>query len=659
MKSVICTTLLVETSPQGLPLGAACIASAVKSDFRTKEKFSVALVDFSLEDADILRARKNGGNEAVARLMAEKLAAKKPDYLCFSVYVWNRVILEAVARLVKKSLPDCVCIAGGPEVTANPLSFETFDFMISGQGERAMVELLSAIEENGCHSEHNEAFQIGRAFGVQGVYANQKSVRGFLILRENFPKENSLSSYTSPPVGHVPQATQNEIIRACPLPPETTSSPYLDGTLDPAKYGGALWELARGCPFKCSYCYESKGEKKISYFPMERLEKEIELFAAKKISQVFVLDPTYNASKERALKMLKIIEKKAPGMFFYFEARAEFIDRELARAFARIPCCLQIGLQSANPSVLKNVHRTLDKKRFTRNIGFLNEEGVTFGFDLIYGLPGDTFSGFCESIDFALGLYPNNLELFCLSVLPGTDLHDDAATFGLEWEQNPPYHVLRTPTFSEQDLSKAERLSLATNLFYTKGRAVAWFNSVLYVLKEKPSVFLKKFADFLENFQNNMGANSRSTAVPPFANAHSSAPKRSLQNALRRGSIAGAHVSSESEQAFVSTGSVRDWTAAEHSSQIESLQLVFVQSRFHEKHLDRYFPAAEDLIRLHAALGRCTFDGTESVFTTHYHPDDVMSEYGTDIEFFTENCGKQKCRVRVFVGKNGADWRVE
>lgn len=550
-------------------------------------------------------AKQNGGDYAVSALLASRLASKKPDFVCFSVYVWNRVILEKTCLELKKLLPDCVCISGGPEVTANPLSFHSFDYMIAGQGERAMVDLLAHLTENkpqitqitqktmntcvqeitaGCNSGNNNDAP-GFAFGVQGVYRN----------------ENKASAGQS-----------NPIIRACPLPPDLTASPYLDGTLDVSKYGGALWELARGCPFKCSYCYESKGEKKIAYFPMERLEKEIELFAKKNISQVFVLDPTYNASKERAIKMLKIIEKKAPGMFFYFEARAEFIDRELARAFARIPCCLQIGLQSANPEVLKNVHRTLDKKKFEKNIGFLNEEGVTFGFDLIYGLPGDNFAGFCQSIDFALGLYPNNLELFCLSVLPGTDLHDSAKGFGLEWESEPPYHVLRTPQFGEKDLAKAEKISLATNLFYTKGRAVAWFNSVLYVLREKPSVFLKKFAEELS----------------------------------ARGLTAKA-----------STGSVRDWSAEENASQIEELQLSFVQKRFHEKKLDRYFPAAEDLIRMHAALGRCTFDGTESTFTTHYHPDDVMSEYGTDIEFFTENCGKQKCKVKVFVGENGADWR--
>ena len=589
MKNLICTTLLVETSPQGLPLGAACIASAIKADSRTKDSFSVSLIDFSLEDPEVVLAREKGGNEKIAAHLADTLAKKNPDFVCFSVYVWNHLVLEKTCRELKTRLPECICIAGGPEVTANPRSFTSFDFMIAGQGERAMVELLMKLLPLSKSDLAKLSFsQNGRVFDVQGIYVPSDS-----------------------------NQQKDEIIRACPLPPDLTASPYLDGTLDVAKYGGALWELARGCPFKCSYCYESKGEKKIAYFPMERLEKEIELFARKNISQVFVLDPTYNASKERAIKMLKIIEKKAPGMFFYFEARAEFIDRELARAFARIPCCLQIGLQSANPEVLKNVHRSLEKKRFVKNIGFLNEEGVTFGFDLIYGLPGDTFSGFCESIDFALLLYPNNLELFCLSVLPGTDLHDSALGFGLEWQKEPPYHVLNSPKFTENDLKKAEKLAEATNLFYTKGRAVALFNSVLYLLQEKPSIFLKHFADFLECNRKSATARGKS-----------------------------------------STGSIRDWSADKDSLKIEELQLSFIKKKFQEKHLDSYFPAAEDLIKMHGALGRCTFDGTESVFISHYHPDDVMSEYGTDIEFFTENCGKQKCKVKVFSGYRGADWKV-
>ena len=565
---IICTTLLVETSPQGLPLGAACIASAIKSDLRTAGKFSVSLQDFSLEDEALSRL---SGDAEKAVFIADSLAKEKPRALCFSVYVWNHVLLEAVAGEVKKILPDCLCIAGGPEVTANPRAFSQFDYTIAGQGEGAVPALLEEL-----------FLADGEAQTSSCGEPALKPIPGIYSLRS--------------------QSEKSGITRALPCLPQELSSPYLDGTLDPAKYGGALWELARGCPFKCSYCYESKGEQKIAYFPLNRLEKEIELFARKKIPQVFVLDPTYNANKKRAIDMLRMIARKAPGMFFYFEARAEFIDRELAEAFAGIPCALQIGLQSADPAVLKNVHRTLDKKLFTRNIGFLNEAGVTFGFDLIFGLPGDTYAGFCRSIDFALSLYPNNLELFCLSVLPGTTLHDDAASFGLEWEKEPPYHVLRTPQFSEKDLTKADSLAKAVNLFYNDGRAVPWFNTILFPLHKKASTFFEEFADYVKKNPLAAGKNEKEDLA------------------------------------------------------IERMQLAFVRAQYKERHLEKMLPAAEDVILMNNALSRCTADGRESRISLRYHPDDIMSEYAMDLAFFAKNCGRESCKVRVFSGKNGVDW---
>ncbi len=597
MYKLICSTLLIEKSPQALPLGAACIASAVKNAPETKDKFSAELIDFCRESPEIEEVygkigpggEKDSGDKACGIYIAEKLLEKKPDFVCLSIYVWNHVILETAAKEIKKQSPATILIGGGPEVTADPFVFEGFDYTTAGAGEGATVQLLEKIADRNLLVKNSDGSAVD--FNIPGIYAAGGKASG------KAPGGNQ----TAPLAGE-----KQPLVRTIPCNPEVLSSPYLDGTIDVSKYGGALWELARGCPFKCSYCYESKGEKKVTYFPMDRLEKEIELFARKNISQVFVLDPTYNASKERAVKMLKIIEKKAPGMFFYFEARAEFIDRELAKAFSRVPCALQIGLQSADENVLKNVHRTLDKKKFIKNIGFLNEEGVTFGFDLIFGLPGDTLKGFRNSIDFAISLYPNNLELFCLSVLPGTDLYDSAKGFGLEWEKTPPYHVLKTPEFPEKDLARAAVLARATNLFYTQGRAVPWFNSVIRPLKMKPSQFFTEFADFMVSEKQDL----------PSINCD----------------------------------------VTEKSRKITLLQKKFVTKLYRLKHLDRLIPAAEDLITINGALGLCTFDGTESEFTTNYYPDDVMSEYGTDLQFFADNCGKEKCRVRVFVGENGPDW---
>ena len=128
-----------------------------------------------------------------------------------------------------------------------------------------------------------------------------------------------------------------------PVPLATLPSPWLDGTLDSVPIvrdgRGALWELSRGCPFSCSYCYESRGEKTVREIPLPRLEKELEYFSQKGIERIFVLDPTYNASKKRALSLLALIEQKAPDIHFNFEIRADSLTGSCASLFAYSCSC--------------------------------------------------------------------------------------------------------------------------------------------------------------------------------------------------------------------------------------------------------------------------------------------------------------------------------
>lgn len=567
---IVATTLLIETSPQALPLGAACIASAIKHDSLTKDKFEVKLIPVSKEEEGYLNAPQDQKTDYIVKKI---LSAGVPKYILFSVYVWNHKELEEVSRKVKILYPEILTLAGGPEVTANPTAFEGFDYTVSGAGEVANPQLISLLEEG----------KLDSSKLVQGVFSPN------LKIPETEGIKNSLCRAMSPDLLAI-------------------SSPYLDGTLDVAEYGGALWELARGCPFKCSYCYESKGEKKIQYFPMERIEKELELFNQKKISQVFVLDPTYNANKKRAADLLNLIAKKAPGMFFYFEARAEFIDRELAKAFTKIPCALQFGLQSADPEVLKLVNRTLDKKLFSRNIGYLNETGAIFGFDLIFGLPGDTLEGFKKSIDFALNLYPNNLETFCLSVLPGTDLYEKAAELKLTWEPFPPYHVIKTDKYSEKDMAQAQKLSHACNIFYNQGRAVPWFNTVCKSLKMRPSIFLEEFAKWCQQTNKDLAKT--------------------------------------------------DFACLNHL-EIEKNQMDFVRFIFNQRQKTQYVQLVQDIVRLNGALSRVESDGKEQIVKLSYHPDDLMSQYAQDFSFFLKNAGKYNCTVSCFKNNNGIDWKVK
>ncbi|MDD2338636.1 MAG: radical SAM protein, partial [Geobacteraceae bacterium] len=214
-------------------------------------------------------------------------------------------------------------------------------------------------------------------------------------------------------------------------------------------------------------------------------------------SQVVVLDSTFNLDGSRAKALLRLLRKKAPHVHFHFEARAELLDAEQARQFGGMMCSLQIGLQTADPGVSRSVRRPLNRREFTEKIGLLNQEGVVFGFDLIFGLPGDSLARFRETLDFALGLYPNSLAIFPLAVLPGTVLASRAAELKLRYLPNPPYTFQSSPTFSADDLLVAKRLADACDIFYSRGKSVAWFNGIVAALRMTPAVFLEAFSLWL------------------------------------------------------------------------------------------------------------------------------------------------------------------
>jgi anaerobic magnesium-protoporphyrin IX monomethyl ester cyclase len=77
------------------------------------------------------------------------LAACSGDAYCFSCYIWNIDTVLQAAEALKKILPDCTIVFGGPEVSysADELfsSYPYVDYIISGEGETALPLLLQHI----------------------------------------------------------------------------------------------------------------------------------------------------------------------------------------------------------------------------------------------------------------------------------------------------------------------------------------------------------------------------------------------------------------------------------------------------------------------------------------------------------------------------------
>jgi len=432
-------TLHVRPSAQAVPLAAGCLAAALPAELRQ----GAHLLDL-FPDTPIAA-------------MQEQILALQPQMVAFPLYLWNRTRILQLCRSLRQARPELVLVAGGPEAGAAQeavLAEGELDLVIRGEGELTFAELVTRLAAGQPYQD-----VAGLSWRTPGGFG---------------------ASPDRPAVADLDQ-----------LP-----SPWLSGLLQPTAEGGVLWESSRGCPFHCDFCYDARGSRGVRLLGESRLTAELKLFAKSGVRQVWVLDSTFNFPPERGKALLRLIARHAPNIHFHFEAKADFLDRETARLLGRQPCSVQVGLQSADPKVLKLIHRNHDPQQFASRMHQLAAEGVTYGIDLIYGLPGDNHAGFCRSVNAALALQPNHLDLFPLALLPGTPLHQQRQNFGLQAQQVPPYLIEQSASYSAADMAASKALAAATDLFYNAGRAVAFFPALLKAVGMEPAEMLAAFADW-------------------------------------------------------------------------------------------------------------------------------------------------------------------
>lgn len=372
----------------------------------------------------------------ITEITAE-IISKGADACCFSAYTWNASkIIEAAAEL-KKLKPDIRLIAGGPQATAESSDFADtglFDGIIKGEGEDSISEIL-------------------------------------------LNKSDETAIFDSPIINF-----------------EATESPYPNILNELERHDGILWEVSRGCPYSCSFCYESRGCKTIRTIPETRMKAELELFREKEIAKIWVLDPTFNHKAEHAERILEAIIDIHPWAHYTFEIRAELMNKKLCEMFSELDASLQLGLQTTNAEALKNINRGLTPDKFLEKCRMMSNFGLTFGIDLIYGLPGDNYETFRNSLDFAVEARPNNIDIFPLSVLPGTEMAEKASALNIKNCGFPDYTIIENKSFSRSDIAKAEALTNAANILYNREQAFAWFNTAAEALKLKPSVLIENFS---------------------------------------------------------------------------------------------------------------------------------------------------------------------
>ena len=485
-------TLHVRESAQAIPLAAGCL----KANLPARLQQTTELFDFypDQDDSDIIATLLQG----------------QPQLAAFPLYVWNRRQVLRISAQLRRLKPDMILVAGGPEASADTkkvLAEGALTAVIRGEGEQAFNQFVARLTDNSDNTD------------ISG-----------LVLADD----------------------ENHALPAAAVCPDLANlpSPWLTEALPLTPGGGILWEVARGCHFNCAFCYDAKGHQGVRPLPIERLRRELQLFVDKQVAQIWVLDSTFNAPPSRGKKLLKLLLDVAPQIHYHIEAKADLLDDEIIELLSQLSCSVQIGLQSARPEVLKPLQRNLDRKQLEKNLRKLSHAGVTFGLDLIYGLPGDNHAGFAGSLTFALHQQPNQIDIFPLSVLPGTELFQRQNSFNIQGAAHPPYLIKDNQSYSASDMQKSHLLAATTDIFYNRGRAVGFFLQLCDALKLTPVEFLNTFCDWLLRQQ-----------------------KMQTQQIL----------------------AVENW----HPEKILPLQVGFVKQKLNTGQLKKLIPLAEDLIHYH------------------------------------------------------------
>jgi radical SAM superfamily enzyme YgiQ (UPF0313 family) len=362
----------------------------------------------ALYDIDIMPAA--AANLLGDRALVEALVERQPWLVGFTCYVWNIERTLWICRELKLLRPEVKIVLGGPEITADNawvLQTEDYDFAVIGEGEQTFAELL-----------HNDKLRLP----VAGLY-----VRG-----------GALPTFRSP------------------LPDlNLLGSPYLAGILDAAEEQMLLLETTRGCVFKCKFCHYPKSYDKQYYLAADRILANLQHADERGAREVFLLDPTLNQRRDFA-DLLRLLARGNPGhRFSYFgEMRGEGITETAARLLREANFTeVEVGLQSIDPEAQKQMDRKNNLRAFERGVRAMLNKGIRVKVDLIVGLPGDTAESVRAGLHFLRdnGLY-SDVQVFNLSILPGTAFRQEAAQLGLTFQPRPPYYLLRTPSLGREEL---------------------------------------------------------------------------------------------------------------------------------------------------------------------------------------------------------------
>lgn len=383
------------------PLGLGYIAAALEL-----QDIEVKIVDCLMEgwhkrikvDENIIRI---GLDFNSIRKIIENYA---PDIVGVnSLFTKQRQNAHKIYELAKEISEDIITVAGGAHPTVMPelvLSDKNIDYIILGEGEETIIDLINVIEG---------VKDISTLDGIG--YREDREIR--IIPKTKFILDLDKLPF---PARHLLNMEKYFGLKMS------------HGARRKKKFSPII--TSRGCPAKCTFCSAHRvWGRKFRQRSSENVIAEMKHIKERYgIEEIMFEDDNVTLNVKRAEKLFDLMIKERLGFVWDTPngVAAWVLNEKLINKMKESGCYkLNLALESGSQYVLDNIIKkplNLDKSKSL--IRYAKKIGLDVGLYLIMGLAGETESQIMETFGLAKELEIYNPFISIATPYPGTELYD-------------------------------------------------------------------------------------------------------------------------------------------------------------------------------------------------------------------------------------------
>jgi radical SAM superfamily enzyme YgiQ (UPF0313 family) len=320
----------------------------------------------------------------------EVLREKRPDVLGFSILHGNRWGGIEIARNAKRLLPGVQVVFGGPGATflwKHLLThFPEIDYVVIGEGDHSLVELVRHIEGTG--------------------EVSPEKIRGIA-----FRKSGKLV--------RTPKVLRVEDLDQLPIPARHFLYQHVSSS--------------RGCAWKCRFCGSPRlWEGGTRFRSPEHFVEELDLLYRKGIRFFYVSDDTFTLKKDRVIQICRQILERGLRITWCAISRVDCVDEEILYWMRRAGCTqISYGVESGSERIRAALNKPISTAAIRKAFDLTVRHGILPRAYFMYGCPGETRETIEETVALMMEIRPLAAVFYILDHFPGTWFYEDLKRRGV------------------------------------------------------------------------------------------------------------------------------------------------------------------------------------------------------------------------------------